>query len=147
MAKAVKSGAAPGMGISGWLLGLACGVAATIAPPMAMLTGLLLAPGLFLMLYDHSRRTATARSVLLLGCAASTLPMLTLWREGAGMDAALAVAADATPLAWVVQAGSWLLAELGPVLIGVALDASAGLEMARLEQAHRDCLNEWDFSD
>ena len=143
----VRAPARRAPGLPGWLLGLACGIAASLAPSMAVLAIVLLVPGLLVTITDTSERRSVGCAVLLFGGAAAASPMMALWNDGPRLDTALTTALEAIPLAWLVQAGGWLMAELGPLCVGLILDASARLETSRLEQAHRDCLSEWNFND
>ena len=143
MAKAgVKPRSAP------WLQGLACGALLTLAPPTAVLAAVLLAPGLLAFALDPVAGKPTARPVLLLGLAASTGPLGQLWRLGHTVDIAMGLLSDPVLLAtaWAAQAAGWLVVELVPLLICLALNAAAGTQSARLNAQRRVYEKDWDIS-
>jgi hypothetical protein len=131
-----------------WLQGLACGALVTLASPTALLAGVLLAPGLLALMLDPVAGKPTGRPVLLLGLAASAAPIGQLWRLGQSLDLALNLLSDPAVLAtaWAAQAAGWLIVELAPLLIGVALEAAAKTHSARLRAARRRYEEDWDMS-
>ncbi len=134
-------------GVSPWLLGLGCGVLATMAAPVAAAVAGLLAPVIIILICDQRRGRPALRPVLLLGLAFGVQPLNELWQAGATMDAVMALLADAAPIGWIVQAAGWLTVELAPLLIRIAIDAGARARVARLQDARQRCLDQWDMED
>ena len=97
-----------------WLQGLACGVLATFALPVALFAAALLAPAILAATVDRLPNRPVARSALLAGTAASLHPMLLLWQQGHDMAAVLALLAEpgVLPAAWAAGAAGWLLAQV-----------------------------------
>ena len=85
------------------------------------------------------------RQVALFGAALSIGPVMRLWRGGGGVADALALLGDVGVLgtAWAACAVGWLLAELAPVLVRVALDRSDHAQEAALLAARRRIEERW----
>jgi hypothetical protein len=130
-----------------WLQGLLCGVAATLVPGPALLIGLLLAPGLMCLLLDQAVGKPMARAVLLCGLAAAIPPLGALWHQGAGVGAAFALVGNPAILgaAWLAGASGWLLNELAPLLLRVAMETAATARVARLKAERTRCTDAWDL--
>lgn len=151
---APSPGAAPGVAAIApghrsliWLQGLLCGALATIATPTAVLTAVLLAPGLAAAIMDSAPGKPRARTMLLFGGAALVAPMNTLWSTGHTLATALALAADmdVVGLAWLAAAGGWLLTEIAPVLVRAVLEAMAIARTTALRAQRARHAAEWDF--
>jgi hypothetical protein len=128
-----------------WASGLACGIVFLAATPTALLTGILLLPTVMGVLADRQPGRPCARVVLLFGLAGACQPLNVLWRSGQQIDAAWALALDIHTLAiaWAAQAGGWMLTQILPILIGLAMEAQIGLVAQRLVR-RRDALRaEW----
>ncbi len=128
-----------------WLGGLACGAGVVLAAPSMVLAAVLLLPSLLAFVADRDPGRAAARSVAVFGIAFALAPALALWRGGGGMDACLDVLSNFTalPLAWSAQAGGWLLSELAPLLVRLALDAHAAARTRRLRALRRRYEEDW----
>lgn len=113
-----------------------------------MLAGLLLAPSLVALLFDQSAGKPMARAVLLCGLAATIPPMAALWHQGASIGAAFTLLGDPPVLgaAWACGAGGWLMNELAPLLLRVAMDATAGARIARLKAERARVVEEWELT-
>lgn len=138
----------PGSGAPGkaiWLQGLACGAAVALATPCTVLAGLLLAPGLGVLLLERETGRPTARATLLCGAAMAIGPVASLWRIDAGVGGALTLAADVGVLGgcWAAQGAGWLVAQLAPVLIRLALEAHATTNVLRLKLERARYEAEW----
>jgi hypothetical protein len=85
------------------------------------------------------------RAVLLFGLAASLRPLLALWTGGHSMEVSLSLLSDvATPvIAWSAQGGAWLLAQLTPLLVRLALEARSRVEVARLRAERARLAEDW----
>lgn len=131
-----------------WAQGLLCGVAAALAPGPALLTGLLLAPGLISLLLDQTPGKPMARAVLLCGLAAAIPPLAALWRGGAGLAPAIALAGDPAVLgaAWLAGAGGWLLNDFAPLLLKIGLDGLAAARTRRLKADRARLTEAWDLA-
>jgi hypothetical protein len=128
-----------------WLQGLVCGALATLATPTALLAGVLLLPAIIVYLIDDAEGRATLRTVLLFGLAASLRPMLGLWTGGHSMDISISLLSDvATPaVAWSAQGAGWLLAQAIPLLVRMALEGQAKIEIARLRAERAKLAETW----
>ncbi len=128
-----------------WLLGLACGAAAALLTPEAVLALLLLAPTLAAALLEREPRRPLARVTLLCGGATAIGPVVTLWQGGRGLAGALALASSPHTLAacWAAQAGGWLLGQIIPIGLRLLLDARAAATSARLQGRRRALEDEW----
>jgi hypothetical protein len=117
----------------------------TLAPASAVLIALLLAPGIGAWLLEREPGRPAARVALLCGAAMAVSPLVALWESGAGVGGAVTAASDAAALAgcWAAQAAGWLMAQLAPVLVRVALDAHALANMARLRGERGRYEAEW----
>ncbi|MDA8049439.1 MAG: hypothetical protein M0002_05465 [Rhodospirillales bacterium] len=131
-----------------WLQGLLCGVAATLVPGPALLIGMLLAPGLVALLLDQAPGKPMPRAVLLCGLAAAIAPLASLWNSGGGIGAAFSMLGNPAVLgeAWLAGAGGWLLNELAPLLLRVAMDAAAAARAARLNAERARLVEAWDLA-
>lgn len=128
-----------------WMQGLACGGLVAVLPPVALLLGVLLGPTLLAAYLDRQPGKPIARSVLLCTLAACVKPVRALWAAGHSMAASIALATDADVLgtAWAAAAAGWLLAELAPVAVRVALEAFSLSRAARLRAARAALADEW----
>ncbi len=128
-----------------WLLGLGCGVLATLATPTALLAAALLAPSLCAWGFDRSPGRAVARPMLFAGLAAALRPALAMWAGGHSLDAAAGLAADPPTLilAWAAQAGAWLLTELAPLAVTLLHAVRQRARAARLLAARAALAAEW----
>lgn len=131
-----------------WLQGLLCGVAAALVPGPALLIAFLLAPGLVGLLLDLAPGKPMARAMLLLGLAASIHPFGALWASGGGIGAALDVLGRPAVLgiAWLAGAGGWLLSELAPLFLKLAMDGAAAARAARLRAERARLVDAWEFA-
>jgi hypothetical protein len=143
-ARAADRGQKPG---SLWLQGLACGALCTLATPTALLAGLLVAPGLLALALDAEPGRPAARPILLLGLVATVHPVAELWRLGQSIGTALDLLASpkVVATAWLAQMGGWVLVELGPMLIALALEAAAQARLMRLRAARARYEAQWDI--
>jgi len=128
-----------------WLQGLMCGALATLAPPIALLMGVLLGPALLALLLDRQPGRPKARSVVLFGMAASVEPLRSLWAGGHTTMAAVALLSTlhVVATAWIAAAGGWLLAEAAPVAVRATLEALSMSRTARLKALRARLAAEW----
>lgn len=143
---AAKKGGGQKSGRSmGWLHGLLCGVAVMLAPPTGLLLGVLLAPGLGALLMDDRPAKPLARTMLLFGLAASVNPVRQLWGNGHGMTVALSLLSQPAVLAmaWMAGGFGWLLTQLVPLTLTVALDLRTREQQARLRRMRKQLETEW----
>lgn len=128
-----------------WLQGMGCGLLLAVSPATLLLLGGLMAPLVPALLSDGATGRPVARSVALFGAALSIGPVLRLWRAGDGTANALALLGDVGVLgtAWAACAVGWLLAEIVPVLIRVALDQHDHAQEAALRAARRRHEEQW----
>ena len=131
-----------------WRVLLAVPVLAAVvllAGPMALLAGVLLLPAMMAWAGDAAQGHHAPRAVLLFGIAAATPSLIALWATGDRLADAIGMSTDLRTLAfcWAIQAGAWLLAQLIPVLLALALQSQAARRQALLH-ARRDALeSEW----
>ena len=130
-----------------WLQGLACGVLATFALPVALFAVALLAPAVLAATVDRTPGRPVARSTLLAGAAASLHPVVLLWQQGHDLGSVLALLAEpgVLPLSWAACAAGWLMAQTAPVLIATGMNARTNARIALLKAARRRCEAEWDI--
>jgi hypothetical protein len=130
-----------------WAQGLLCGGLVALLPPIALLLGVLLGPALVALFLDRQPGKPVARSVLLCSLAASVAPVRMLWAAGHGMAASVVLATDPDILgtAWAAAAAGWLLAELAPLGVRVALEAVSLSQAARLRAVRAALAEEWGF--
>jgi hypothetical protein len=128
-----------------WLQGLLCGAMAMLAPPTAVLMGVLLAPSILALMFDRQAGRPRARSIALFGMAASVAPLRTLWVSGHTMAAAGALLGDlhVLGLAWAAGAAGWLLAEAAPIAVRAALEALSISRAAQLRALRARLADEW----
>ena len=128
-----------------WVQGMGCGLLLAVSPATLLLLGGLMVPLAPAMLSDNAPGHPVARSVALFGGALSIGPVMRLWHVGGGMAEALALLGDVGVLgtAWAACAVGWLLAELAPVLVRVALDRTDQAQEAALLVARRRLEERW----
>jgi hypothetical protein len=130
-----------------WLQGLLCGAMVTLATPTALLLGVLLGPALLATALDRQPGRPRARSIALCSMAASVGPLRTLWMGGHTMSIASALAGNTRVVAaaWTAAAAGWLLAELAPLGVRMALEALSIARAARLRAARARLVEDWGF--
>ena len=116
-----------------------------LAPPTALLMGVLLGPALLALVFDRQPGRPRARSIALFGMAASVDPLRTLWVSGHGMPEAVAMVGDLHVLAtaWAAGGAGWLLAEASPVVVRAALETLSISRAARLRALRTRLADEW----
>ena len=141
---AARRAAKPGRSLV-WLQGLACGALATLATPLAVLLGALLLPGLCVLMIDRMPGKPVARTMLLCGAAASVSPAWHLWDHGLTMENSLDLLSDVLTvgLAWAATAAGWLIAEVAPICVYLALEATAKRRDGELRAARARHEAEW----
>ncbi len=128
-----------------WLSGLACGVLAAIAPGIATVAAGMLAPGAVALKIDREPGRPVARTVLTCGLAGCVHPMIALWNAGQSFATAITIVTDpaAIGIAWSAAAAGWLLAQIGPLAVRVALEAIALARSTRLRAARSRISEAW----
>jgi hypothetical protein len=132
-----------------WLSGLTCGVAAAVAPGLAIIAAGLLAPGIVALRLDKDPGRAMARTVLTCGLAGCVQPVITLWNTGQSFATAIAIISDPTTigLAWSAAAAGWLLTQITPLGVRAALEAGALTRATRLRAARTRIAEAWGLGD
>ncbi len=130
-----------------WLQGLLCGLLAACSPGSAVLVGALLAPAIGALLFDRAPGRPTARAMLLCGLSATVYPAMALWNAGNGVETALVLATDSRTagIAWAACGGGWLLAQVLPIAMRLAIDSVSLARQARLRAMRNRCAAEWGF--
>ena len=110
-----------------------------------MLLGVLLLPGLGVLLIDRMPGKPVARTMLLCGAAASVVPAWRLWDHGLTMENSLDLLSDLLTLglAWAATAAGWLLAEVAPICVLLVLDGTAKRRDGELRAARARYEAEW----
>lgn len=128
-----------------WLHGLLCGTLIAVAAPAALLAAVLGLPALLAWLCDRGSGRPTARNLGLAAAAISIPALAAFWHAGHDWAACLDLLSDPSrlALAWAVQAGFWLVGELAPLAIRLALDAGAAAQAARLRARRAEYEREW----
>ena len=146
MARAAKPTAAAKPGRSIWLQGLLCGTFASALPATAVLLAILLAPtGLIAAMVDRTPPRVATRTMLMMGLMVAAHGINQLWHGGNSLVASLDLAANLrlTASAWGAQGFGWLLTELAPLAVGLALHAKARARMATLQRRRAALEREW----
>jgi hypothetical protein len=140
-----KAGAHPRQHSMVWLQGLLCGAMAMLAPPTALLMGVLLGPAVLALVFDRQPGRPRARSIALFGMAASVEPLRTLWVNGHTMSVVGALLGNlhVVGTAWAAAAAGWLLAEAAPIAVRAALEALSISRAARLRAQRSQLAEEW----
>ena len=130
---------------SAWAQGLLLGALAVAAPGLALMTGVLLLPGLLAVAIAGPEWRGQARAVLLAGLALSLAPLLALWRAGAGIGGAIVALGQGATLSmtWGAAGFAWLLAEAAPLLLAAVMEARAAARLARLREEHAALAADW----
>ena len=142
-----RTAAGRGGGSLLWLQGLVCGAVLAFAMPVAVLTGVLMAPALVAAALEARPRRPVTRTVAL-GCCAFTLgPLWRLVTNGRGMQAALDQLADpaVAGAAWLAGACGWALCEVLPVLLLGLADMRAAVKVAALEAEEQTIRETWEL--
>ena len=128
-----------------WLQGLLCGALATVATPTALLLVVLIGPALLAVALDREPGRPRARSIALFGMAASVMPLRTLWTSGHTLTSAVTLLSNPQVVgtAWSAAAAGWLLAEIIPLAVRVALEALSIMRKARLEAERARLIEAW----
>jgi hypothetical protein len=128
-----------------WLSGLACGVLAAILPGIATVAAGLLAPGLVALRLDQEPGRPVARTVLTCGLAGCVHPVIMLWNLGQSFQAALAIVTDPKTIciAWSAAGAGWLLTQIVPLGVRVALEAVALGRSTRLRAMRSRIAEAW----
>ncbi|MBW4093482.1 MAG: hypothetical protein HIU82_20640 [Proteobacteria bacterium] len=128
-----------------WLQGLLCGALVAMAPALAVLLVVLLAPSLLALALERTSGRPVLRSVALCNASGCVAPVRALWAAGHGLAAATALLGDPRLLAsaWAAGAAGWLLAELFPFGLRLVLDAAAAAQAARLRARRARLTAEW----
>lgn len=128
-----------------WLCGLACGILATITPGIATVAAGLLAPGLVALRLDHEPGRPITRTVLTCGLAGCVHPVITLWNSGHSFATAIVIVTDPTTIsiAWGAAAAGWLLTQIAPLSVRVALEAFALARSTRLRADRSRITEAW----
>lgn len=128
-----------------WLQGLLCGALAAVATPLALLLGVLLAPAAVAAMLEAQPGRPASRSLLLFGLSASVGPVRRLWAQGDTMGSSLGLLSDPRVLvvAWGAAAAAWVLFELAPMGMSLALAGASHARAKRLRTARERLLEEW----
>jgi hypothetical protein len=128
-----------------WLQGLACGAMVAFVPGVALLLGILLAPGLGALILDRQPGRPIARGILLCSAAACIAPVEQLWNGGQSVDVSLSILGDIRSIgtAWSAAAAGWLMAELLPIGVRAVLEATCLARAAHLRAARAKLVEEW----
>jgi hypothetical protein len=128
-----------------WLQGLLCGALVTLATPVAVLLGVLLAPAIGVAMLDRSLGKPRARTAFLFGAAWSVEPVRMLWGNGGDLTMATRLATDPAVVgrAWLAAGGGWLLAVMAPWGVGAALGIADEVRRTRLKARRERLREEW----
>jgi hypothetical protein len=128
-----------------WVQGLLCGALATLAPPTALLLGVLLAPTVAALLLDYQPGRPRARSIALFGMAASVDPLRTLWTSGHNLATATSLLSNLQVIgtAWSAAAVGWLMVEVAPLAVRAVLEALSTTRVSRLQTERTRLIETW----
>jgi hypothetical protein len=99
-----------------WLQGLLCGALVTLATPVALLLGVLLAPAVGVAMLDGLPGKPRSRTAFLFAAAWCVAPVRMLWGNGGDLAMAGRLVTDPAVVgqAWLAAGGGWLLAVMAP---------------------------------
>jgi hypothetical protein len=128
-----------------WVQGLLCGALVAVAPPAALLLGGLLAPGLVTLLLDRAPGRPASRAILLFGTAGSLPALRQFWFSAQDLDAALGLLGTPAVLAsaWLAAACGWLVLEMAPLGVRLALEQRDRLRAEALRAERTALAEEW----
>ena len=128
-----------------WLQGLACGALVTLATPTATLLGILLAPALLAVMFDHEPGRPRARSIGLCNMVAAVEPLHILWTTGHSMATATALLGNPQLIgkAWSAAAAGWLLAEVLPIGVRAILETLSIARTNKLRAERARLVEAW----
>ena len=126
-----------------WIMGLACGACAAVAPAASAMLVVLLAPAVVALLLDRQKGKPVGRAVLLCGSVACVGPMMTFWQMGSGAGIALLSDPGVYGSAWAACAGGWLATQVLPIGIRGVLEAASLSRAARLRAERERLLRDW----
>ena len=128
-----------------WVQGLLCGALVAIAAPLALMLVVLLAPVVVAAMFDHQPGRPGVRAVLLCGLAGCVQPLHRLWAGEHTIAASLAILWQprVIALAWAAAAGGWMLAELAPLGLSLAMEAANRAQARRLRARRERLLEDW----
>jgi hypothetical protein len=129
-----------------WLQGAACGGLAAVAPGVACILAILLAPALLLYVTEQTQGRPVARTMLLMGAATTFRPLRIVWDHGLSLISGLDLLGDpAVPLlSWTACGAGWLIIELVTITASQVARAADNRTTSRLRD-ERDALEkEWD---
>jgi hypothetical protein len=132
-----------------WLQGMACGALVTMAPPTALVCGVLMLPAIIATVVETAPGKPLTRVLALFGGAAIVSPLHILWTSGHTLSGAMTLVEDPAvlSLSYAAAGGGWLLAELVPVLVRVALEATTRARTANLRATRARLQEEWRLTD
>jgi hypothetical protein len=128
-----------------WVQGLVCGALVAVAMPLALMLAVLLAPTAAAAMFDRQPGRPSVRAVLLCGLSACVYPLRRLWVGEHTLAASLAILGEpgVIALTWAAAAGGWILAELAPLGLSLALEAASRARAVRLRTRRERLLEEW----
>ncbi|MDQ2803890.1 MAG: hypothetical protein M3Y41_14900 [Pseudomonadota bacterium] len=145
---AAARSARPGRPLA-WVQGLLCGAIAAILPSVAFVLAVLLWPVAAAAAADRAPGRPIVRSVGLCSAAACVAPARALLLTGHGWSESLALVSDlrVISLAWGAAAAGWLLTEVSPLAVRLALDGLNATRAARLRAERAKLAEQWAFAD
>ncbi len=116
-----------------------------MAPALAVLLGVLAAPALLGFALERAAGRPVFRSLGLCTAAACVAPVRACWSGGHGMGAALALVTDTRVVAaaWGAGAAGWVLAELCPLGVRLALEVTTQARIVRLRARRAQLAKAW----
>ncbi|MDE2007521.1 MAG: hypothetical protein KGI51_13205 [Rhodospirillales bacterium] len=132
-----------------WAQGLLCGALVALAPALAVLIAVLAAPSVLALALERAAGRPVLRGVALCNASATVGPVRAFWAAGHGMGAAGAIlgAPRVLAIAWGAGAAGWLLAELCPLGLRLALEIAAASRAARLRARREALTRAWELED
>lgn len=125
-----------------WAQGLACGVLAASAAPLALALGVALAP---LGLCAAAGAGGLARIMAVYAVAALAPWGWELWAVARDWPGALQLIADGRlpAMAWAAQGAAWLLSQVAPFVARLAMESRVKARAARLRDARARLAADW----
>ena len=128
-----------------WLQGALSGGLLVLAPGTALVIATLLGVAIATFLFEQTPGRPVARSMLLMGGAASLSSLVHLWQQGGSLGAAAELLSDpVVPLwCWAASGSAWLIGQLWEVLSVFIMRKTDELAEKSLKDERTRLLQEW----
>ena len=128
-----------------WLQGALSGGLLVLAPGTALVVVTLLGVAIATFLFEQTPGRPVARSMLLMGGAASLSSLIHLWQQGGSLDVAAEMLADpVVPLwCWAASGSAWLIGQIWEVLAVFGMRKTDEVAEKSLKDERTRLMEEW----